>query len=379
MLQRRTQPLRQLLRQLPQCGRALLQQIFQQDQQKIVPAPEQEAPAGTVPDAGETPDRQKIQAEPAEAHPVAAQGNVYIIPEKGGQGNVPAAPEIPDGHCHIGIVEVLGVGEAADLTEAQGHVGIGGEIQIELQHVAETAQPGAQHRGLPAAQEAEGQKALAELSQMIRQQTFLGEARQKTAEAQQKAVHRMLPLRKLPGQRREAHDRALTDDLKVHGIQQRFKKRLCRYAFFVYIRKIGNQPENIEGNAQGKQQLRHRQTQGAQEKTGILKEDQHQQEQCNAALQPAPGLPAGLLLFRKLPVLSRQQYRFLLRHRFFDLSADVPAQHPQGQEQQKAAQTGEAVEDQGKQQKHAVFVPDARHQEVEEEKKRQKGRNKDQC
>ncbi len=292
---------------------------------------------------------------------------------------MPAPPEIPNRGRHIGIIEVFGIGEAADLTKAQGHIGIGGEVQIELQHVAEAAQPGPQHRGITAGQKAEGQEALTKLSQMIRQQTFLGQAHQKASQAQQETVQTMLPMRELLRQRRESHDRALTNDLEVHRIQQRFKERLRRYALFVYIRKVGNQAEDVEGNPQRKQQLRCREPQRSQKKPRILEKDQHQQKHHNAALQPVPGLFAGYYLFRQLSILFRKQHGFLRRYCLFDLSADIPAQYTQGQQKQKAAQAGEAVEEQRKQQQYPIFVPDPRGQEVNREKERQKSRRKDQC
>ena len=54
---------------------------------------------------------------------------------------MPAAPEIPHGGGSIGEIEVFRETEAQDLTHADGHVGITGEIKIDLEGVAQDGEP----------------------------------------------------------------------------------------------------------------------------------------------------------------------------------------------------------------------------------------------
>lgn len=57
---------------------------------------------------------------------------------------MPAPPEVGDGIGHVGVVKVLLIMEAAHQAHADGHIRIGGEVQIDLQHIGQAAQPNAQ-------------------------------------------------------------------------------------------------------------------------------------------------------------------------------------------------------------------------------------------
>ena len=61
------------------------EQLFQDEQDSIVQAPQREIPAGTVPEAGQEPDDEQIQQLTAFTPPVSAQGNIDIFPKPGGQ------------------------------------------------------------------------------------------------------------------------------------------------------------------------------------------------------------------------------------------------------------------------------------------------------
>ena len=74
-----------------------------------------EGPTGAVPQSAQEEDDDVMEVRPAWAAPVAAQGNVDVIPEPGGERDVPAPPELPDGSGHIGIVEVLKELESRDV------------------------------------------------------------------------------------------------------------------------------------------------------------------------------------------------------------------------------------------------------------------------
>ena len=70
-------------------------------------APEEEGPVGPVPDPGEEPHHEEVEQMTSGADPVAPQGDVDVVPEPGGQGDVPAPPEVGDGDGQIGFVEIL--------------------------------------------------------------------------------------------------------------------------------------------------------------------------------------------------------------------------------------------------------------------------------
>ena len=74
----------------------------------MIQSPCQPRPACSVPQTAE----QEYHNGVANVHKFAAtassQGEIYIIPEPCGKGDVPATPEVRDAGSQIGIVEVLG-------------------------------------------------------------------------------------------------------------------------------------------------------------------------------------------------------------------------------------------------------------------------------
>ena len=70
--------------------------LLQHQKDKVVQTPQQEVPTGAMPKAGQRPDDEQIDNVADVADSVAAQGNVYIVPEKAAQGDVPSAPKVGD-------------------------------------------------------------------------------------------------------------------------------------------------------------------------------------------------------------------------------------------------------------------------------------------
>ena len=124
------------------------QELLQGQEDEIVQAPQDKVPAGAVPHAGQKPHHQQVECLAGFSLPVAAQGDVHIVPEKAGQAHVPAPPEIGDGIGQIGVVEILFIAEAHHQAHADGHIRIGGKVQINLQGVGKAAQPQGQGGGV---------------------------------------------------------------------------------------------------------------------------------------------------------------------------------------------------------------------------------------
>ena len=132
--------------------------------------PEDEGPVGAVPETGAEKDQEAVDRRPPGAFPVAAQGIIKIFPEPGGEGNMPAAPEIADGAGRIGEEKVFADGKAEHFPHADSHVGIAGEIEADLQTVAEPAQP-----GQTAVTETGGKSRVGNDCQVIRQKKLLAQ------------------------------------------------------------------------------------------------------------------------------------------------------------------------------------------------------------
>ena len=118
------------------------QGAFQGGEKPVPRAPEDEGPAGPVPQAAEQEDHGLIEALPGRAPPPASQGDVQVIPEPEGEGQVPPPPELGDGGGNVGVIEVLRGLKAEQRPQADGHVAVAGEVKVNLQGVGNRPQPG---------------------------------------------------------------------------------------------------------------------------------------------------------------------------------------------------------------------------------------------
>src|SRR3989442_14821612 len=67
--------------------------------------------------------------------------SVKVIPQKRAERNVPAPPEVRDAVRAIRRVEVFHELKAEHPAEADGHVGVAAEIEIDLESVSNDAEP----------------------------------------------------------------------------------------------------------------------------------------------------------------------------------------------------------------------------------------------
>ena len=118
------------------------EQLFQNQEHRIVKAPQNEVPAGSMPEAGQAPHNQKIENLTGQSLPVASQGDIHILPEPGGKGDVPPAPEFRNAGTDVGIVEVFQKLEAKHPPQASCHIGITGKVKVNLQRVSQDSHPG---------------------------------------------------------------------------------------------------------------------------------------------------------------------------------------------------------------------------------------------
>ena len=76
------------------------------------------------------------------AVPIAAERDVEIVAQKLRQRHVPAPPKFDDAAGLVGRIEVERQEYAEHQRNADGHVGIAGEIEIKLESVSQRAEPG---------------------------------------------------------------------------------------------------------------------------------------------------------------------------------------------------------------------------------------------
>ena len=202
---------------------------------------------------------------------------------------MPAPPEIGDGGSQVGVVEVLFIPEAHHQPHADGHVGVGGEVQIDLEGVGQAPQPqgdggsgleGGQILGLVrqgAAEDGLGGDGAAHVCQ----QHFLRQAGHKpvNAVAHVLAVH-------VAGEDLLAHVLVADDGPGDALMEQRDVQKqppefgLGRHLLAVHVHHVGQQLEGVEGDADGQGDLGHnlRPAEPAvglsQQEGGVLKEGQ---------------------------------------------------------------------------------------------------------
>ena len=106
----------------------------------MVSAPEQVHPAGTVPQAAENHGENVVEISAEFAVSVAAEGNVEVVAQPCGEGDVPAAPEVGRVLRFERRVEVLLELITEQQCKADGHIGVAGEVAIQLEGEAEPAE-----------------------------------------------------------------------------------------------------------------------------------------------------------------------------------------------------------------------------------------------
>ena len=99
-------------------------------------APYDEIPRSTVPESAQQHGQNQVDVGTDLAFPVAAQRNVEVIAQPGGQGDVPAMPKIGHAVRLIGGIEVDGETEAQQQGDTDGHVAVTREVAVYLQGIA---------------------------------------------------------------------------------------------------------------------------------------------------------------------------------------------------------------------------------------------------
>ena len=100
-----------------------------------------------MPQAAQHHGDHQVQVAPHGAAAVAAQRDIQVVAQEARQGHVPAAPELRDIARFIRRIEVQRQAHAEQARQADGHVGISGEVEIQLEGVRQNPAPGDQQRG----------------------------------------------------------------------------------------------------------------------------------------------------------------------------------------------------------------------------------------
>ncbi len=142
------------------------------DQQEPVPrAPGRERPVGAVPEPAEHHGRHQVEAPARGRAAVAAQRDIEVVAQPERERHVPAPPEVARRRGLVRAVEVLRQLDAEEPAEADGHVGVAAEVEVDLERVAEQAEPGL--RGVE--RQRRGEHRVDEVAETVRDQDLLAE------------------------------------------------------------------------------------------------------------------------------------------------------------------------------------------------------------
>jgi len=115
---------------------------FQNQEHAMVNSPEKKRPVRSMPEPAQYTNNRHVKAGSRSPPAVAAEGNIEVIPEPAAQCHVPAAPKIRDAYGRIGAVEIFGKCKSKQQAQSDSHVGIRGEIEINLKGIGNRAEPG---------------------------------------------------------------------------------------------------------------------------------------------------------------------------------------------------------------------------------------------
>ena len=293
----------------PQClgnfGEKVLEYEFlQNDKNPMINAPKDKVPGGTVPQSGEQPDNGEIDELTVLGTAITTQGDIDIIPEPGAKGNMPPPPELRNAGGQIGVVKVFGKIKAKALGKTDCHIGIAGEIKIELETVEYHSQPcgTGRHGGKPG----DGGEGSAKI---VGNQHLFAQSHQKQADACAELCRRHAAVAEL-----RSHVLILDNGTGRHlwekgHIQGKIQKVLLYFSpSAVDVEHIAQDREGEERNAQRKRQVRSMQRQpcngidGGNQEAIVFEEAQDQQidhhggDHCSLCAGGTLLLPIGVQL-----------------------------------------------------------------------------------
>ena len=168
---------------------------------------------------------------------------------------MPAPPEIGDGIGGVRIVEVLLIVEAAHKTHADRHIGVGREVQIDLEHEGDRADPDAEDGGPGEVFGVEQE--IGHCGAAVGQDRLLGEADGKAGDAPADLGHLDAAVENVVLDVTVADDGTGDALVEQTGIEQQQPVfRLGVRIAAVDVHHVGHELEGIEADADGQDDIR---------------------------------------------------------------------------------------------------------------------------
>src|SRR5580698_7590245 len=106
--------------------------MLDDEKDSVQRAPDHESPVSSVPQPAYGKGYEQVEVEPRRAHAIAAERNVDIVAEPGGERDVPALPELAIALREVRMIEVGHELKAHNPGASDGDVGVAGEIGVDL-------------------------------------------------------------------------------------------------------------------------------------------------------------------------------------------------------------------------------------------------------
>ena len=228
-----------------------------------------------MPQAAQQHRQQQVEARARGAAPVAAERHVEVVAQPAREGHVPAAPELRRVARQVGLAEVGRQLEAEQAGHAARHVGVAGEVEVDLEREAvdgEELHRRGGHARLREDRVDEGRE------QEVAQHDLLEDAGAEQPEPPPRAARlEASAARELWQELPAPQDRA-RDELRKEGDEEREAgqaRRSLRVAP-VHVHLEGQDLEGVEGDAEREQHLGQRRLdpqQGARERRDALDQE----------------------------------------------------------------------------------------------------------
>ena len=111
----------------------LAQQDERQEEAGMVESPGEESPVGAMPEAADEEDDKGVAHHLPLADTTAAQRDVDVVTEPGGQRDMPAAPELGNVAAEIGVGEVAAQADSEELGGTDGDIAVACEVAVNLE------------------------------------------------------------------------------------------------------------------------------------------------------------------------------------------------------------------------------------------------------
>ena len=247
-------------------------ELFRRQEHGKEQSPQDEGPCCTVPQARQQPDNENVAEPFGLGDPVAAQRNVYIVPEPTAQAHVPPPPELRDAGGDVGIVEVFYKMEPEDTAQTDGHVAVTGKVEIEMKNVSRRVKPDEQDGDVRGAFVGGDQ-----FVEDIGQQHLFGKAEDEAAGAVGSIGQRVGAMLQLGSDVRVPDD-GPGDELGEHGhIRGKVNEiPLGSHIAPVYVDDVAQDLEGVKADADGQGHMEQREGQpgegveAADEKVGVF-------------------------------------------------------------------------------------------------------------